>query len=294
MPWRQIVLRLGDLDAGAVEALFERHGAQAVTLSDAADDPVLEPLPGETPLWRETSLTGLFDVDFDSAALLEALRDRFGLAKPPEISIETLEDRAWEREWLRDFKATRFGNGLWVCPVDAPSPDDSAAVIRLDPGLAFGTGTHPTTALCLEQIDKIDVSGMRVLDFGCGSGILAIGALLLGAGSAMAFDIDNQAIIASKSNAAQNGVADRLQATADAAELGRGYSLVLANILAGPLMELAAELSNRLAPGGTLLLSGILSEQARSVMQSYECWIEFEPPSERDGWVCLRGTRTAG
>lgn len=294
MPWRQFVLQLGGLDAEAVETVFERHGALAVTLSDAADNPVLEPLPGETPLWQDTCLTGLFDEDFDPAALRRDLEGQFGLENLPPNRTETLEDRAWEREWLNDFKPTRFGQRLWVCPVESDPPAEAETVIRLDPGLAFGTGTHPTTALCLEQLDLCHISGTRILDFGCGSGILAIGALLLGAKSAMAYDIDNQAIIASRSNAEQNGVQDRLTATTDSRSLGDGYDIVLANILAGPLMDMAESIAGRVGPGGKLILSGVLSDQGQAVMNSYSDWIEFDDPVIRDDWVCLAGQKREG
>ena len=291
MAWRQFVLQLDSLDAEAVEQVFDRHGALAVTLSDAADDPVLEPRPGETPLWQQTRMTGLFDEAFDANALIADLQQTFGLDALPPWRTETLEDRAWEREWLKDFKPTRFGKRLWVCPVDADAPTDAEVIIRLDPGLAFGTGTHATTALCLEKLDAVDVSGKRILDFGCGSGILAIGALLLGAESAMGYDIDEQAVIASRDNAQKNGVQDRLDATTDIRTVGDGYDVVLANILAGPLMDLAEDIVSRLRPGGTIALSGILSGQAESVTERYASWIEFEAPLERDDWVCLAGTR---
>ena len=291
MGWRQFVLQLGSLDAGAVEDVFVRNGALAVTLRDAADDPVLEPMPGETPLWRETSVTGLFDESFDAAALVDDLGREFGPDRLSTYATEVLEDRAWEREWLKDFRPTRFGNRLWVSPVDAEVPEGAEAIIRLDPGLAFGTGTHPTTALCLEKIDGLDVSGKRVLDFGCGSGILALGTLLLGAESAMAYDIDQQAIIASRSNAAQNGVLERLHATTDRSAIGGNYDLVLANILSGPLIDLADDILSRLAAGGTLVLSGILQGQADSVRNRYHMNVEFGKPSVRDDWVCLSGMK---
>jgi len=291
MRWRQFVLKLGSLDADAVEDLLIRHGALAVTLRDAADDPVLEPLPGETPLWRETSITGLYDADFDPAALLEDLRREFGRNFSSTCDTEVLEDRAWEREWLKDFRPMRFGKRLWVCPVDATAPDEDGVIIRLDPGLAFGTGTHPTTALCLERLDGLDVSEGQVLDFGCGSGILAIGALLLGARSAMAYDIDEQAIVATRANAAQNGVAERLEATTDPAAIAGEYDLVLANILAGPLIDLAGEITPRLAPGGTLVLSGILSSQVDSVVERYAPDVAFADPASREDWVCLTGRK---
>lgn len=294
MAWRQFVLDLENLDAATVEDVLERHGALAVTLQDAADDPVLEPLPGETPLWQQTSITGLFDEGLVVQALVDDLERELAITRLPPYRIEALEDRVWEREWLRDFRPMRFGSRLMVCPVDAALPDGADVVIRLDPGLAFGTGTHPTTALCLEELDRLDVSGKQVLDFGCGSGILALGALLLGARNAVAYDIDQQAVVASRSNAEKNGVADRLLATTDAAAIGDGFDLVVANILAAPLVELAADISLKLAAGGSLVLSGVLASQGDDVMAHYRRWIRFRKPATKGEWVCLTGTRREG
>ena len=260
---------LDALDPERVEALFSQHGALAITLRDAGDEPVLEPGPGETPLWRETSITGLFDADRDLAPLKSALRDTFALERLPAWRTEELADRAWEREWLRDYGPMQFGERLWVMPLDAPPPPGEALVVRLDPGLAFGTGTHATTALCLRWLDGLDLTSSEVLDYGCGSGILAIAALKCGAAAATAIDIDRQAIVATQRNAIANGVADQLQtALPDDADSGR-FDIVIANILAGPLVELSSTLTGRLKPGGHIALSGILAEQAETVLDAY-------------------------
>ncbi len=289
-------MNLQTLEADRVEEILERHGAMAVTYSDAADDPVLEPLPGETPLWQDSCVTGLFDADADLDALERDLRASLGLAELPPHRVEALEDRAWEREWLKDFRPMRFGRRLWVLPVDAAdAPEDSdAVVLRLDPGLAFGTGTHATTALCLERLDSLPLNGTEVLDYGCGSGILAIGALLLGAERATGYDIDPQAITASMNNARQNKVDDRITATLEREALGDGFDVVVANILAKPLIESAAEIASRIRRGGTLILSGILADQASTVAAAYAGRIDFETPTERDGWACLCGVRRYG
>ena len=289
MSWHQFVMDLETLDADLVEDVFSRHGALAITLGDAGDNPVLEPAPGETPLWSDTRITGLFDLETDLAALREALRQSLGRKELPAWRTETIEDRAWEREWLKDFVPMQFGERLWVCPHDAPAPPGDAVIIRLDPGLAFGTGTHATTALCLQWLDGLDLAGKRVLDFGCGSGILAIGALLLGAESAVAVDIDPQAVTATQQNAAANGVADRLSAFTGSAGPDDDFDIVVANILAGPLVELAPQILARLRPGGHLALSGILEAQAGDVTRAYAELAPLESRSSDDGWVRLSG-----
>jgi ribosomal protein L11 methyltransferase len=203
MDWQQFVMDLGPLSPESVEAVFSRHGAHAVTLSDAGDEALLEPRPGETPLWRATRVTGLFSVDADFDALRADLQMTFGIGDLPGHRIEQLADRTWEREWLKDYHPMRFGRRLWVSPVGQTPDAEDAVVVSMDPGLAFGTGTHPTTALCLEWLDGLDLDGKRILDFGCGSGILGIAALLLGAESVLAVDIDPQALTATAANAAQ-------------------------------------------------------------------------------------------
>jgi len=286
---------LESLDVDAVEIVFERHGACSVTLTDAGDKPVLEPGPGETPLWSESRITGLFGADADLDALVADLAATFELGDLPPHRIETLEDRPWEREWLRDFGAMQFGRRLWVLPGDATAPDD-AVHVRLDPGLAFGTGTHPTTALCLEWLDGLEIDGRTLLDFGCGSGILAIAAVRLGAASATAMDIDPQAVAATRANARHNGVEERIEILGSDAEIGRQFDLVVANILAGPLVDLAQSVATRLSSGGELALSGILSEQVDGIMSAYAPWIDLDPPAYREfggqRWVRLSGKRS--
>lgn len=291
MEWRQFVMNLEALPPGDVEEVFARNGAEAITFSDAGDDPVLEPGPGETPLWSEVRITGLFSVSANLDGLREDLLRSFHLAQLPEYRIESLEDRVWEREWLKDFRPMRFGRRLWVCPGGFEVDAEDAVIVHLDPGLAFGTGTHPTTALCLEWLEGQDLTGQRVLDFGCGSGILSIASLKLGACSVIAVDIDPQAITATRQNALQNGVDDRLETTLDANDLHAECDVVVANILATPLIRHAGTICKHLVHGGTIALSGITDEQTAAVADAYRDLIAFGPPVIRAPWARLTGRR---
>jgi ribosomal protein L11 methyltransferase len=291
MHWQQFIMNLESLHADAVEEIFRKHGVQAVTYSDAADDPVLEPAPGETPFWTRTRITGLFSESADLDALREDLMRSLHLAELPRHRTEILADRAWEREWLRDFKPMRFGRRLWVCPTGGRVEAPDAVTVHLDPGLAFGTGTHPTTALCLEWLDGLDLNGKRVLDIGCGSGILSIAALLLGARSAVAVDIDPQAITATRRNAAQNGVAARLETRGDIDSVHETFDVVVANILAGPLVQHAGTICARLERGARIALSGIIDHQIAEVSEAWCERIALDPPAARGRWIRLTGTR---
>ncbi|MGH8221681.1 MAG: 50S ribosomal protein L11 methyltransferase [Woeseiaceae bacterium] len=284
-------MRLGELPAAAVETVFERHGACSVTLTDAGDHPLLEPAPGETPLWPDTEISGLFDAARDLEHLKEELRSVLGMRELPGCRIETLAERIWEREWLKDLGPMAFGTRLRVCPGDSSVADPHAVVVKLDPGLAFGTGTHATTALCLEWLDGLELEGARVLDYGCGSGILSVAALLLGAASVTAVDIDAQAITATGQNAARNGVRERLVTASDRRAIRGSFDCVVANILAGALIDDAPHIVERLARGGELALSGILTDQAEAVRAAYRAHVRFAAPAERDGWIRLDGRR---
>jgi len=293
--WQQFVMRLDTLNAAAVEEIFNRHGAWSVTLSDAGDNPVLEPGLGETPLWADTRITGLFSADADLERLEAELLTELELSRLPPHQVEALADRAWEREWLKDFGPMRFGERLWISPGNREVDQDDAVIIRLDPGLAFGTGTHATTALCLEWLDGLPLKGKTILDYGCGSGVLAIAALKLGCRAATAMDIDPQAVIATQQNAECNAVAGRLRVCGDVQDIEGRFDVLVANILAGPLVEFAESITSRIAGRGMLALSGVLCEQADAVMAAYEPWIKFDKPAfrEQDGqtWSRLTGTR---
>lgn len=303
MPFLQLILPIGAADPAPYEDALLSVGASSITLEDEGDDPVLEPLPGTTPLWPRVRVKALFDDSFDAEQVLQALRAE--LSQPlNDARFETLADRAWEREWLKDFKPMRFGERLWICPggqlpADQPPTANGQplpqVLIELDPGLAFGTGTHPTTALCLEWLDRAGITGKRVIDYGCGSGILAIAAAKLGAASVIAIDIDPQALLATNDNAERNGVAHLITAllTDDprAVSSEPTADVLLANILAGPLESLAPTFAARVAVGGRLVLSGILRNQAEAVASRYAPWFDIAPVVVRDDWARLDGVR---
>jgi len=286
------------LNPDSVEEIFARHGASAITFTDAGDEAVLEPTPGDAPLWRDTRISGLFPPEVDIAGLRDDLLTSLDIDALPEHQIEVLADRAWEREWLKDFTAMRFGERLWICPGDTSIDDNDAIVVRLDPGLAFGTGTHATTALCLDWLDGLRLEHATMLDYGCGSGVLAIAALKLGCDSAVAMDIDPQALTATRANAKYNRVDNRLTATLGAGSVGGPFDVVVANILTAPLVELAESVSGHVKSGCLLALSGILSEQVDTVLTAYRPWIEFDEPVTREQggqmWVRLTGRRSEG
>jgi len=292
MPWQQLIVEAGELDPEQLSAFFEAQGALSVTLVDAADQPLFEPDPGTTPLWAATRVTALFAADVDLPAVRGALAARFGHALAARLASSVLDDQDWERAWLERFHPMQFGANLWICPAGQRPPEAPGQVlIDLDPGLAFGTGTHPTTALCLAWLDAHPPRGLEVLDYGCGSGVLAIAALKLGADSAWGVDIDRQALWASNDNAARNQVGERLATGLPDVLSGRSFDLVLANILANPLIELAPRLAGLVRPGGHLVLSGILAGQAAAVQQAYAPWFDFSLPAVLDGWVRLQAVR---
>ncbi len=290
MSWHQLVIELGRAAPAPAESACLRLGAIALALTDAGDHPVLEPGPGTTPLWPEVRLRALYPDTTDPrliAATLTAVLDLPATA----IRIESVADRVWEREWLKDFRPMRFGRRFWVCPDGQAPADADAVVLELDPGLAFGTGTHATTALCLEWLEGRVLSGQTLLDYGCGSGILALAALKLGAARASAFDIDPQALIATRDNAARNALGDRLTIADSVAGLGGPFDIVLANILAGPLCELAPALARHCRAGGALLLAGLLDSAAQEVADAYGPWFDIETAGRREGWTALAGRK---
>ncbi len=292
MAFLELSFALGGLDPGQAEAACFATGALSVTFSDERDDAVYEPHPGEVRLWPRTRVQALYAADLAGPALLAALAGTLGLT-PAALRASALADRIWEREWLRDFHAMRFGERLWISPRHEQVLSPGAVVVCLDPGLAFGTGTHASTALCLEWLDGAALAGRTLIDYGCGSGILAIAALRLGARSVSAYDIDPQALLATRENAMDNGVAADLRPCTTVAELPRECDVLLANILSEVLIGLCEDFARRVVPGGQLLLSGILEEQAGAVAARYAPWFDMKCCGQRAGWVALTGTRTA-
>ncbi|MCF3096695.1 50S ribosomal protein L11 methyltransferase [Aeromonas australiensis] len=292
MPWIQIRINATAKTADKVSNMLLGRGAQAVTFMDAKDVPVYEPMPGETPLWGETEVMGLFDAETDPAPTIAFFQQIFG--ENVGYKVEQLEDKDWVREWMDHFHPMQFGERLWICPSwrDVPNPD--AVNVMLDPGLAFGTGTHPTTALCLQWLDGLDLAGKTVVDFGCGSGILGIAALKLGAARVIGIDIDPQAIQASRDNAARNGVADQIELYLPAdQQQDVEADVVVANILAGPLRELAPLIAGHGKAGSLMALSGVLESQAAELETIYGQWFEMDPTAVKEEWCRLSGRKHA-
>jgi ribosomal protein L11 methyltransferase len=311
----ELSFELGPLDPEAAEAACFACGAASVTFVDSRDDPILEPLPGEFRLWPATRMHALFvsevadargagatsigEVAADVLAaqslaetehLTHLLSEALGVPAAL-IHARVVEDRAWEREWLKDFHAMRFGERLWICPNHEQVADPNAVVVKMDPGLAFGTGTHPTTALCLEWLDRSRMAGARIIDYGCGSGILAVASIKLGAADAHCFDIDPQALIATRDNAESNGVSARVLLHSSTESLPEGVDVLLSNILSGPLCELAPRFAALVRPGGDLVLAGLMESEVSDVTRAYNACFDIRPFGQREGWVGLSGRR---
>lgn len=291
MSWLQLRLAITPDQAEPMEDLLLGLGAVSVTFMDAEDQPIFEPDLGTTPLWQNTHLLALFEADVERQGLLEQLQLLWKQSLP-EYQFEDIADQDWERSWMDNFQPMRFGQRLWIVPSWHEAPEPEAVNLLLDPGLAFGTGTHPTTALCLEWLDGQQLHDLQVIDFGCGSGILAIAALLLGAQRVTATDIDPQALEASRDNAQRNQLADeRLPLYLPEDMPSEPADLLVANILAGPLVSLAPQLTALVKPGGRLALSGILAEQTDEILAAYDTDFELDPVAEKDGWIRVSGVR---
>jgi len=291
MPWNQLTFITNAEVAEELSDLLHDYGAVAVTLKEGGADEIFEPPVGETPLWQDTKVVGLFELDQNIAATIALLKENLGATPFPAYKESRVEDQDWERAWLADFKPMKFGRNLWIVPSEFEPEDHSAVNIFLDPGLAFGTGTHPTTALCLAWLDEHKTDGQEVIDYGCGSGVLAIAAAKLGAKSISAVDIDPQALVATDSNAEKNKVPGNIKSYLPEDFPKKAADLLLANILANPLMDLAEHFTELLKDKGQIVLSGILEEQAEDVLAVYQVYYDMQPAEVLNGWVMLRGTK---
>ena len=296
MSWVQLTLSSSPENSEFLEDMLLLCGAGAVSMLDGADQPVFEPIKGTTPLWQDTQVMGLFEADTDADALLDYLgngwKATFANAPFPNYKLEILEDKDWERQWMDRFEPLKFGSRLWVCPSWKPVPDPMAVNLMLDPGLAFGTGSHPTTALCLQWIAEQDWQGKTVIDYGCGSGILAIGAMLMGAKRVLGVDNDTQALTATKDNAQRNGIAAQaIPVFLPENTPKEAVDVMLANILAGPLIDMAAHLAELTKARGLITLSGILEQQADAVVKAYSPWFDMHTVASKDEWVRIDGIK---
>jgi ribosomal protein L11 methyltransferase len=291
MSWLELSVRVTRQNALLVESLLQNEPVLALTLTDDADDPVLEPGVGETPLWPSVCVTALFSGDTLVEPLTRMLSLLPGVDRPQQVSFRRFEDQQWERAWLDRFQPMQFGSGLWIVPGDTPIPESARYALRLDPGLAFGTGTHPTTHMCLEWMDGHDFGGETVVDYGCGSGVLGIAAAIKGAKTVVCVDNDPQALTATSDNAKRNGVQEVVRGFSPERFNPQTADVVLANILAGPLLELAPRLGASVRPGGWLVLSGILEEQAEEVENAYSREFRGIETKIMDGWVLITGIR---
>jgi len=289
MPWIQLKLETSADTAPTFEDALMELGAVSVTMEDSADQPLYEPPPGETPLWNATRVTALFDSETEMALVVAALESQFETL--PAHRIEALEDKDWIRAWMDQFHPLKFGNRLWIVPTWREAPEPNAVNVLLDPGLAFGTGTHQTTALCLEWLDGLDLSGKTTVDYGCGSGILGIAAKLLGAERVWAVDNDPQALLATRENAQRNECGDTLEVYPPERCPSVQVDVVVANILANPLIELAPRLASLCKPDGLIALSGILERQADAVCEAYSPWFTLDPVKHFEGWVRISGRK---
>lgn len=294
MSWLQIAINTTKANAEKAEDCLFSAGAQTITLTDAADQPILEPGVNEVPLWNAVIVTGLFNDDDNQQTLLDLISVCLA-GIDYSCQAEILQEQNWTRAWMDHYHAMQFGERLWVCPLHLEPPEADAINLRLDPGLAFGTGTHPTTSLCLRWLDQNINTQENVLDYGCGSGILAIAACMLGAQHADGVDIDPQALLATHSNAEVNSVDEKIDSwLPEDYQKQHGdtrYDIVVANILSGPLAELAPMLADHTKTGGHIVLSGILREQAITVLEAYNDFFTMDDPVYEEDWTLLHGLK---
>lgn len=295
MPWQQLKLTCQASELELIEDLLLELGALSISLGDAGDEPIFEPLPGSSPVWSESVVTATFDAASDPEQLAQALRARLPGAVAQTLSHDSLQERDWVHAYRAHFKPLQCADQLWIVPSWIEPPDPRAVNLRLDPGLAFGTGGHPTTALCLAWLAQQPLNDLDIVDYGCGSGILAIAAILLGARQVLAVDIDPQALDATRANMERNAIAPGcIPLYLPQADPGTATDLLMANILAGPLVELSAQFAERVKPGGKILLSGILNSQLNDIQSAYDDYFQLDPVRQREEWVCISGRRREG
>jgi ribosomal protein L11 methyltransferase len=292
MTWQQLSVTCQAAQLEQVEDLMMELGALSISLCDAGDEPIYEPLPGDNPVWSESIVTATFSGDLDSETLAQMLAARLPPQLAQNVTRDSFQDRDWEQAYRQHFKPIQCAPRLWIVPSWIDPPDSSATNVRLDPGLAFGTGGHPTTALCLAWLATQQLEDLELIDYGCGSGILAIAAIKLGAGRVRAVDIDRQALDACQSNMLVNEIAaERIRVSLPEDVGDTATDLLMANILAGPLLDLVDRFAGLIRPGGGILLSGILKSQLDEIQSAYQKYFTLEPARYRDDWVCLSGRR---
>ncbi|MFK7863838.1 MAG: 50S ribosomal protein L11 methyltransferase [Pseudohongiellaceae bacterium] len=290
MPWQQIKVNTNPTHSEELEQLLMNFGAVSISLIDSEDQPVFQLEPGGTILWDSTTVVALFQQDVNLTPCISALSNHTAVKNKETLAIENIEDQDWERAWMNDFEAMQFGESLWICPSWQTPPDPSAVTIMLDPGLAFGSGTHATTSLCLQWLEQTDLSQKSVIDYGCGSGVLAIASILLGAKNAIGVDNDPQAILATLENSKRNSLdEDQIQAFLPDQHPTTKADILLANILCAPLLDLAELLASLVAKDGHIVLSGILEEQIDLIESKYSTWFDLAPATVKDGWVRING-----
>ena len=292
MAWQQLIITVPSTEVLSLEEQLLNLGALSITLQDANDEPILEPALGTMPLWSLTVLSALFNENDDVLKIINLVQQAFPL-QTLGSRIELLPDQDWEREWLKYFKPIHFGHNLWIVPTGYEPPDPEGTTILLDPGLAFGTGTHPTTAMCLSALAELNLTDKTVLDYGCGSGILAIAAAKLGASNVWAIDYDPQAVSATLDNAQRNTINPAHFLVGQNSALPTEYSVnvLVANILTNALITLAPTFAHHTKPGGLIILSGILANQIDDVRDAYRPYFEISPPRQTEDWICLLGIK---
>ena len=292
MTWRQLSLTCQAAQLDEIEDLMMELGALSISLADAHDEPIYEPLPGESPVWRESVVSATFAEGSDPEELVQRLLARLPPQLASTVTQDSFQDRDWQQAYRQHFKPLQCAPKLWIVPTWSDPPDLDATIVRLDPGLAFGTGSHPTTALCLAWLAEQDLQNLKLIDYGCGSGILAIAAIKLGADRVLAVDIDEQALTACKSNMEVNAVtAEQIEVCLPAAAGDTAVDLLMANILAGPLVDLASQFAKRVNTGGKIVLSGILVSQLKNIQSAYSGFFTLEPARQSGDWACIGGRR---